>query len=523
MTDFMNYKSVLKLQELAKTQVDLTDPKILTKERIKDFQAQNCGLKFLYGCEKINEEIISNLFDLAKESECLKKMKDMQEGVVVNFIEGQESDNRKVLHTSLRDFFEDRIQEEEAKEASELAYGEIEKLKVFIDEINKEDKFTDIVQVGIGGSILGPKSMYYGLKCYSTTKRRAHFISNIDPDEIASLVKEIDLSKTLVVCVSKSGSTLETLTNEEFLKKEFINQGLNPNDHFVAVTCKNSKMDDEQKYLKVFYIWDYICGRFSPTSMVGGVLLSFSLGFDLYMELLDGANKMDKVALSEKVENNLPLLAALIGIWNRNFLNYKTLGVIPYSSSLLFFCSLLQQYEMESNGKTIDQKAGKVDFQTCPIVWGDIGCNAQHSFFQYLHQGTDITPLVFIGFEKSQYNKDIKIQDTTSQEKLLSNLFAQTISLAIGKKDENPNKNFEGNRPSSILLAERLTPFSMGAIMSFFEHKAAFEGFIWGINSFDQEGVQLGKVLAENIMEIFSGKDIDFSLAKAFINELGIV
>ena len=344
-----------------------------------------------------------------------------------------------------------------------------------------------------------------------------------DPDETAQILQKVDLSKTLVICVSKSGTTLETVTNEEFLKKEFIKQGLDPKDHIVAVTSKGSEMDDHKRYLEIFYIWNYIGGRFSPTSMVGGVMLSFALGFDIYMQMLNGANKMDKVALSNNFENNLPLLCALLGIWNRNFLDYKALSIVPYSSLLLNLCFLLQQYEMESNGKTIDQRAEKVDFHTCPIVWGDIGTNAQHSFFQALHQGTDICPIIFIGFEKSQYNMDINIKGTTSQQKLLSNLFAQSIALAIGKKDVNPNKNFEGNRPSSILLSERLTAFSLGSIMALFEHKAAFEGFIWGINSFDQEGVELGKVLAHKMMDLFSEKDIDFPLGKAFIKELGII
>lgn len=520
MADFMKYKSVKRLKELAKSPFSLKE---ISEKRIEQFKAENCGFKLIFGFEKINKEVLNTLFELAKESKCLEKMQDMQEGKITNFIQGIPSENRKVLHTAMRDFFEDPIMESSAFEAKELAYKEVEKLKKFIEKIETQKQFTDIVQIAIGGSVLGPKAIYESLKFYGKNGRKAHFVSNIDPDEIASLINRIDLSKTLVICVSKSGTTLETLTNEEFLKNEFKRRGIDPKNHFIAVTGKGSLMDDKSKYLEVFYIWDYVCGRFSPTSMVGGVLVALSLGFDIYMQLLDGANKMDKTALLKNIENNLPLLMALITIWNRNFLNYPTFCVVPYSSALFNLVFVLQQYEMESNGKVISQKGKRIDFQTCPIVWGDIGTNAQHSFFQYLHQGTDICPVLFLGFEKSQYNVDIKVKETFSQQKLLSNLFAQCIALAIGKKDSNPNKNFEGERPSSILLSEKLTPFSLGAIMSFFEHKAAFEGFIWGINSFDQEGVQLGKNLSDKMMELFSGKDVDFKLGKALLNELGVI
>ena len=520
MSDFMKHSSVAVLEKLSKQPFSL---KKMTAKRINEFKSENCGLKLLYSFEKVDSEVMLSLFELAKESGCLAKMHDMQSGKIMNYIDGENSENRRVLHTAMRDFFENRMQDDAAKHASELAYIEIEKLKAFIDKIDRLDKFTDVIQIGIGGSVLGPIAMYEALKPYGKNKRKAHFISNIDPDEIEKLLEEIDLSKTLVILVSKSGTTIETLTNEELLKDKYLKLGLDPKNHFVAVTERNSAMDDADKYLDLFYIWDYVCGRFSPTSMVGGVVLSFTLGFDVYWELLDGANKMDKIALIDNIDNNLPLIGALLSIWNRNFLKYQNVGVISYSSGLSKFSFLLQQYEMESNGKAITQKGEKTHFHTCPIIWGDIGTNAQHSFFQYLHQGTDICPLVFVGFEKSQYSNNMNIKGTTSQQKLLSNLFAQCIALGIGKDDDNPNKKFEGERPSSILLAEKLTPFSLGAIMVYFEHKTAFEGFLWGINSFDQEGVQLGKKVATQMMDIFSGKEIDFPLGKAFIDELGVV
>lgn len=262
-------------------------------------------------------------------------------------------------------------------------------------------------------------------------------------------------------------------------------------------------MDDNSHYLESFYIWDWIGGRFSSSSMIGGVLLSFAYGFEVYREFLRGANAMDKAALCREVSHNLPLLAALLSVWNHNFLGYPTLAMIPYSRALSRYSAHIQQVEMESNGKHINQNGERVDFNTGLIIWGEPGTCAQHSFYQLIHQGTEIIPLEFLGFKESQCGDDFLYQGTTSQEKLLSNLFAQAISLATGKESDNPNKEFDGNRPSHILLAKKVTPYSVGALLAFYEHKVAFEGFLWGINSFDQEGVQLGKVLASTIIERF--------------------
>jgi glucose-6-phosphate isomerase len=209
---------------------------------------------------------------------------------------------------------------------------------------------------------------------------------------------------------------------------------------------------------------------------------------------------MDLVALRENPTENLPLLGALLGIWNRDFLNYPTVAVIPYTQLLARFPAHLQQCDMESNGKHIDRRGNTCSFETGPIVWGEPGTNAQHSFYQLIHQGTTVVPLEFIGFAESQGNLDFDWKGTNSQEKLLANLLAQAIALAIGKKDTNPNKTFYGNRPSSLLLSRKLTPYALGALLAYYEHKIAFQGFIWGVNSFDQEGVQLGKILADRVL-----------------------
>jgi glucose-6-phosphate isomerase len=236
------------------------------------------------------------------------------------------------------------------------------------------------------------------------------------------------------------------------------------------------------------------------------VLIGFAYGYDQFYELCRGAHDMDLVAMRKDEKQNLPLLGALLGIWNRNFLHYPTVAVIPYSRMLQRFPAHLQQCDMESNGKRIDRRASATKFQTGPIIWGEPGTNAQHSFFQLIHQGTSIVPLEMIGFLEAQGNHDFEYRGTNSQEKLLSNLFAQAIALAKGQKNPNPNKLFPGNRPCSILLARKLSAYSLGALLSYYENKIAFQGFIWGINSFDQEGVQLGKQLADKTCNLFAAK-----------------
>lgn len=229
---------------------------------------------------------------------------------------------------------------------------------------------------------------------------------------------------------------------------------------------------------------------------------------------------MDKAALHKDISKNLPLLGALLGIWNRNFLNYPVLAVVPYSQALWRYAAHIQQVDMESNGKRIDQRGNPVDFATGPIVIGEPGTAAQHSFYQLLHQGTDTVPLELFGFKESQYDYDLNVKGTTSQQKLLANLFAQSIALATGKQSSNPNTVFPGNRPSHLILGKKLTPFSLGALLAYFEHKFAFQGFIWGINSFDQEGVQLGKELANKIIERFQGTGAPYPLGDTYLGFL---
>jgi glucose-6-phosphate isomerase len=505
MSDFMNYPSVKQLKALAKQPFDLTSGH-LTPQRIASMTAEACGYTLLYGTQRVTEEVVRALLALAREARVFEKMEQMQGGAVINKIEGFASENRPVLHTAMRDFFEHPNKEKVAQEAASAAKKEHDKLKAFLDKNDKTNRFTQLISIGIGGSDLGPKALYLSLKYLQKPNREAHFISNVDPDDAAEVFKKVDLNKTLIIVVSKSGTTLETLTNEEIARKHLLAAGLKPEEHLIAITSQGSPMDDKKRYLECFYMWDFVGGRYSCTSMVGAVSLSFALGHETFWEVLRGASAMDKTALSGELEKNLPLLLALFSVWNRNFLGCQTTAIVPYSQALWRFSAHIQQVEMESNGKRIDRKGVPVDFETAPVIWGEAGTAAQHSFYQLIHQGTDTVPVEFIGFRHSQYGEDLEVQGTTSQEKLLSNLIAQAIALATGQKSENPNKVFPGNRPTLMLIAPKLTAYAAGALFALYENKVAFEGFIWNINSFDQEGVQLGKVLAEKVIHQFSDK-----------------
>lgn len=503
---FRHYKASHFLKGLATTPFDLTAPGNLSADRIENYCSQAGEFKLLYATERVNDDVLHALKELAYEAHLIEKMEAMQNGEVINKIDGFPSENRMVLHTAMRDLFVHPCPAAAAKQAAAAEKRECEKLKAFMAKIEAKNHFTDLIQVGIGGSDLGPRALQVALQAYQRPNRNVHFISNVDPDDATAVLKKVDPKKTLVVVVSKSGTTLETLTNEEFVRSYFQKAGCKPAEHFISVTGEKSPMDSPDRYLASFYMWDYIGGRYSATSMVGGVMLAFALGMDQFMNILKGAHEMDKIALSPDFYQNLPLLSAMLGIWNRNFLHHPTVAVLPYSQALLRFPAHLQQCHMESNGKRIDKHGNPVDFDTGPIIWGEPGTNGQHSFYQLIHQGTNVVPIEFIGFRESQYQEDHNIQGTTSQEKLLANLFAQSIALAKGQKSDNPNKVFPGNRPNRILLARRLDPFTLGSLLAYYEHTIAFQGFCWNINSFDQEGVQLGKVLANKIIDQFTAK-----------------
>ncbi len=494
-----------KLMKLARNPYDLTAPGAISPERVLDYKVSRAGFDLLYATQRLDDSVLNGLQQLADQAGAVDQFLEMKRGAVMNRIAGHESENRQVLHTACRDIFSDSSYN---VAATGQAKQQLEKLQLFLAEVDSGsvanrhgDNFTDYINIGIGGSDLGPRAIYLALAAYAKANRRVHFISNVDPDDAAAVLKNLDLSRTLVGVVSKSGSTLETLTNEEMVRAAYKDAGLDPKEHFIAITGEGSPMDNPGKYLRSFHMYDYIGGRYSATSMVGAVMLGFALGYDAFVEILRGANDMDLAAEEPEIRKNPALLLAMLGIWNHNFLGHQTVAVLPYSQALLRFPAHLQQCDMESNGKSVDRNGEPVTVATGPIVWGEPGTNGQHAFYQLLHQGTTVVPAEFIGFRQSQLGMDMEIKSSTSQQKLVANLLAQSLALATGHKDDNPNRVFAGNRPSSILLADQLNPYTMGALLALYEAKIVFQGFVWNINSFDQEGVQLGKVLANRFLE----------------------
>ena len=268
----------------------------------------------------------------------------------------------------------------------------------------------------------------------------------------------------------------------------------------IAVTSETSPLAKSDDYLAAFFLDDYFGGRFSSTSSVGGAVLSLAFGPEVFAQFLEGAAEEDKLAKNEDLTKNPAMLDALIGVYERNVLGYPSTAVLPYSQALSRFPAHLQQLDMESNGKSVNRFGEPVNYATGPVIFGAPGTNGQHSFYQLLHQGTDIVPLQFIGFKNNQMGSDVVIKDSTSQQKLCANVVAQIVAFACGKEDEDRNKNFEGGRPSSIIIGESVCPKTLGALLAHFENKIMFQGFLWNVNSFDQEGVQLGKVLATRVL-----------------------
>ncbi len=475
--------------------------------RVKKYSVPMAAdMSYNYAAKQVDDKVLAVLADLAEELQLTEKFEALYNGEVINT-----GEKRMVLHHMTRgqlgsavvaDGVDKRaFYEDQQKKIAELAN------KVHNGEITNAagEKFTTVVQIGIGGSDLGPRAMYLALenwaKVNNTFKMEAKFISNVDPDDAAAVLAGIDVAHSIFVLVSKSGTTLETLTNESFVKDALKNAGLDASRHMIAVTSETSPLAKSADYLAAFFMDDYIGGRFSSTSGVGGAVLSLAFGPDVFAQFLDGAAAADKTAAKKNILENPALLDALIGVYERNVLGYQNTAVLPYSQALSRFPAHLQQLDMESNGKSVNRFGEPVDYVTGPVIFGEPGTNGQHSFYQLLHQGTDIVPLQFLGFKNSQMATDVVIQGSTSQQKLCANVAAQIVAFACGKADDNRNKNFEGGRPSSIIIGDQLTPASLGALLSHFENKVMYQGFVWNINSFDQEGVQLGKVLAQKVLK----------------------
>ena len=509
MTQWKNLDTLASFGELAKVQkVNLVEAMSGQNgaDRVKKYSVPMAeGLTYNYAAKQVDDQVIDALEKLAAEAELSDKFAELYNGAVINT-----GENRLVLHHLTRGQLGDTVT---ADGVDKRAFY-VEQQQRIADFANKVhsgeitnaagEKFTTVVQIGIGGSDLGPRAMYLALENWAkknnTFKMEAKFISNVDPDDAAAVLASVDVAHSIFVLVSKSGTTLETLTNESFVKDALAKAGLDASRHMIAVTSETSPLAKSDDYLAAFFMDDYIGGRYSSTSAVGGAVLSLAFGPEVFAAFLDGAAAEDKLSANANVRENPAMLDALIGVYERNILGYPATAVLPYSQALSRFPAHLQQADMESNGKSVNRFGEPVDYVTGPVLFGEPGTNGQHSFYQLLHQGTDIVPLQFIGFKNSQIGTDVVIQDSTSQQKLCANVAAQIVAFACGKADDNRNKNFEGGRPSSIIIGDQLNPQALGALLAHFENKIMFQGFLWNVNSFDQEGVQLGKILAKRVL-----------------------
>lgn len=438
-------------------------------------------LYYDYSRQLVDGVALTLLLRLAEATGLRAKIQAMFNGEKINVTEG-----RSVLHVALRD----PKNHPEVKEV-------LAKIKAFAGQ----NILNNIVAIGIGGSYLGPEYLAEACAPYALPGKKLIFVANVDGTDFVRKTAGLEPKDTLVVVISKTFTTAETMKNAE-TAKTWIQKALGTSPevikkHFIAVSTAQDKVEafgiDSEN---MFGFWDWVGGRYSATSAVGAVPLSLYLGFDNFARILEGARWMDTHFLHAAFEENIPVLSALLDIWNINFMGYKTRALLPYSQGLGKLPAHTQQVEMESNGKLVDLFGQPVSYDTGEVVFGEPGTNGQHSFYQLIHQGTQIIPGDFIGFIKPQYPLgESSPTSVTHHEELMTNFFAQPDALAFGKKDDYLPKNFPGNRPSSSLLLQELNPFTAGLLLAWTEHRAAAKGFIWGINSFDQFGVELGKKL----------------------------
>ncbi|MCL2519686.1 MAG: glucose-6-phosphate isomerase [Spirochaetaceae bacterium] len=485
------------------TKIHLKD--VITPSRISGWQLEaGGGLTYNYAFKAINDNHLKLLSSLADEQQLIAKYHALLKGEVMNT-----GEKRLVLHHLTRGELLGPVSHE-GKDLGAFYRSEQERIAEFAGQIHSGQlvgstgkQFDTVVQIGIGGSDLGPRALYLALERASPKLMQAYFISNVDPDDAANIMAKLNLESTLFILVSKSGTTQETLANYQLvnkLAKEKAPTNYNPSKHIIAITSQSSPMANNPNYLNSFYIDDFIGGRYSSTSAVGGALLSLAFGSKVFAELLAGAHEADKLALQANPLQNAAMLDALIGLYERNVLGYAATAVLPYSEALSRFVAHLQQVDMESNGKTVNRFSQPISYATGPVIFGEPGTNGQHSFYQLLHQGSDIIPLQFVGFKHSQLGSDITYEGSSSQTKLKANLAAQIMAFALGHRNTDANKNFTGERPASLIYGDKLNAKALGALLAHFENKVMFQGFLWNLNSFDQEGVQLGKLLTNNLL-----------------------
>ena len=462
------------------------------------------------------QETIDLLLDLAKKVDLKDAISKYFDGDLIN-----QTENRAVLHTALRATENAAVMVDGVNVMPEV-FSVKNKIKNFSNEVISGERkgfsgkqFTDIVNIGIGGSDFGPAMIVEALQFYKN-HLNVHFVSNVDGDHVNEIIKKLNPETTLFVIVSKTFTTQETLSNAETIRSWFLKSAKQEDvaKHFVAVSTNIQRVTEFGiNPTNVFPMWDWVGGRFSLWSAVG-LSVSLAVGFDNFDKLLKGANQMDEHFKNESFDKNIPVMLALLSIWYNNFFGAESEALIPYTQYLQKLAPYLQQGIMESNGKSIGRDGKPVNYQTGTIIWGEPGTNSQHAFFQLIHQGTKLIPTDFIGFKEALYgNKD-------HHDKLMSNFFAQTEALLMGKTEAQvkaefekqgisgekadfllPFKVFSGNKPTNTLLINKLTPESLGALVALYEHKIFVQGVIWNIFSYDQWGVELGKQLANTILD----------------------
>jgi glucose-6-phosphate isomerase len=479
------------------------------------------------------QETIDLLLDLAKKVDLKDAISKYFDGDLIN-----QTENRAVLHTALRATENAAVMVDGVNVMPEV-FSVKNKIKNFSNEVISGERkgfsgkqFTDIVNIGIGGSDLGPAMIVEALQYYKN-HLNVHFVSNVDGDHVNEVIKKLNPETTLFVIVSKTFTTQETLSNAETIRSWFLKSAKQEDvaRHFVAVSTNIQKVTEFGiNPTNVFPMWDWVGGRFSLWSAVG-LSVSLAVGFDNFDKLLKGSNQMDEHFKNESFDKNIPVMLALLSIWYNNFFGAESEALIPYTQYLQKLAPYLQQGIMESNGKSIGRDGKPVNYQTGTIIWGEPGTNSQHAFFQLIHQGTKLIPTDFIGFKEALYgNKD-------HHDKLMSNFFAQTEALLMGKTEAQvkaefekqgisgekadfllPFKVFSGNKPTNTLLINKLTPESLGALVALYEHKIFVQGVIWNIFSYDQWGVELGKQLANTILdEIVTKKVQQHDSSTAFL------
>lgn len=524
-SDYAAWSKLQQLYDSKKQSLVLKDLFAADPDRFKKFSreysAPNASFLLDFSKNLIDEEVFAALIQLVKEADVEGARDAMFRGEHINT-----SEDRAVLHIALRNVGDTfTISEPGVDEVQ----GVLEHMRVFSDSIRSGEwkgytgkSINTIVNIGIGGSDLGPVMVTEALKYYSKRDLRAFFVSNIDGTHIAETLKECDPETTLFIIASKTFTTQETITNAETAKEWFLKKAgdkAHVAKHFVALSTNTKAVTAfgiaEEN---MFQFWDWVGGRYSLWSAIG-LSIALVIGFDNFKALLEGAHEMDKHFTSTPLENNLPVIMAALGIWYGDFYGSQTHVLLPYDQYLHKFADYFQQGDMESNGKFVTKAGQRVNYQTGPIIWGAAGTNGQHSFYQLLHQGTKLIPADFLAPANSLND----VGGDKHHRILLSNFFAQPEALAFGKNEETvkkelgPNasealiksKVFEGNRPSNSIMFPKMTPSTLGALIALYEHKIFVQGMVWGINSFDQMGVELGKILAKNILaQLNSPEDV---------------